>query len=160
MHIDVDKVMAAIAAPSDEKKVEYLRKLVTGMLTLPRVPDTSAPSLNAEAVIHRIEASGFADWNQPLAWIRQDGFVMPTVDYQHEYVLHWLGLESATVEDQGWARLSNSGWQCHYRLGHAQKRALVARGCVVDKDSERLKKAWHGLPPYDDTTPRAYRLPR
>lgn len=90
--------------------------------------------------------------------MRQEGFVLPTVDYQHEYVIHWLETDIATVEDQGWARISTSGWQCLYRLSIHQKRALKARGYEVDKEAERLKRPWHGLPPYDETVPKAKRI--
>nr|WP_250808453.1 hypothetical protein [Neorhizobium tomejilense] len=166
MQQQIDFVLSRIAVPADAEKRAHVVAMVLGMLTHSRSPSPGSGSekpgraMHPEDVVRNLEGWGFNDWNQRLAWIRRDGFVMPTVDFHHEYVLHYLGLDVVTVEDQGWARISNSGWQCLYRVSPQQRRSLKARGCEIDSGKERLKKQWHGLPPFDDSVPLAYRIPR
>lgn len=161
-----DFVLDRIAMPTSVEKRTHVEAVVTGMLTRPRVPTSrevvhgTVRAMTPEEVVRNIEAWGFNDWNQPLAWVRRDGFVLPTADTRHEYLLHFIGLDAPTVDDQGWARISNSGWQCLYRITPAQRKCLKARGCVVDGAAEKEKRAWHGLPPFDESVHRAYRVPR
>jgi hypothetical protein len=150
MHDDIEKILGAVGGPFLDDKRAYLVELIGGMLTRPSIPGRGhGDPLTVEAVIDRIQAAHLSDFDYPLCWIRRDGFVMPAVNFEHEYVLNWLGVDSRHVEDQGWVRLSNSGWQCMYRVTYAQQRALKKRGHEVDMQEERLKKTWHGLPPFD-----------
>lgn len=166
MRDDVKYVLERIALPSNAEKRDHVEAVVIGMLTRSMTPtDGEIPAhpvrtMTPDEVVRNIEDWGLNDWNMPLAWVRRDGFVLPAADTRHEYLLHFIGLDARTVEDQGWARISNSGWQCMYRVTPQQRKTLKARGCVVENAAEREKPVWHGLPPFDETVPKARRVRR
>lgn len=155
---DIATVVAAYVAPSPDKTA-HVAAVAEGMLTRPRSDSIERP-LSVDEVVKLVGDYGFADWNQPLGWVRRDGFVMPVTYIRHDMLLYFLGMHVVDAEDRGWLRIGQSSWQCLYRLTPAQKRALAARGHVVDTDAERLKKPWHGLPPYPDTVHKSRRIPR
>jgi hypothetical protein len=139
----------------------YLVTVVTGMLTRSSSEDfpDEAP-IDEEEIVYEIKMGGFSDWENPYGWIRRDGFIMPAAFIKHERLLHFLGLLSVDVDDQGWVRMSKAGWQCLYRVSSKQRRALASRGFIVDMADERLKTEWHGLPPYDASVHPSRRIPR
>ena len=157
---DVERIVDDLG-PLAPDAAAYLTTLVEGMLTRPRAPDLpveTAPS--ADEVADMIADFGFAQWDQPYGWVQRSGFVMPARHIRHDLLLHFLGMLPVDAEDQGLVRMSQSGWQCLYRITPAQRRALTKRGYEVDDQAERMKKPWHGLPPYEASVHPARRLPR
>lgn len=145
--------------PRQPARIDHLSVVVEGMLTIHR-SDTIKRPYTPEEVMELVDEFAFANWDQPLGWVRRDGFFMPAAYIRHDKLLHYLGMHVVDAEDRGWARIGQTSWQCLYRLTPAQKRALTARDYPIDKDEERMKKPWHGLPPYPDTVHQSRRIPR
>ena len=60
----------------------------------------------------------------------------------HEILLKILDIDVPDAERAGWARLSDRGVQCAYRMAREQRRQVEACGFAVDESAERLKAVW------------------
>lgn len=160
MQDDIARIVAHYD-PRQPARAEHLGVVVEGMLTKPKFSGAASTQPHGpEAVLELIGEYSFANWDQSLGWVRRDGFFMPAAYVKHDLLLHFIGMHVVDAEDRGWLRIGQDSWQCLYRLTPAQKRALTARGHLVDKDEERMKTPWHGLPPYPDSIHHSRRIPR
>lgn len=153
--------IATLFQPLTPEQQRHLAVVIEGMLTKSFWEDeANGDPIPEDEVAYEIRDGHFNDWSLGSGWIRRDGFLMPAGFTKHERLLYFIGVLPVDAEDQGWARMGKTGWQCVYRLSPEQRRVLTRHGFAVDRADEAAKSPWHGLPPYDEAVHPARRVPR
>ncbi len=89
-----------------------------------------------------LERAGMPPDGARWGWVTREGKFWSSAYGAHERLLGILGLDVLDVERAGWARTSDRGVQCAYRMTREQCRQVEACGILVDAAAERLKPVW------------------